>query len=510
MQCKHAFVVGINPRSSGNQLWHFRSFKQASCPRRPFPRACVRVSMRVPEGAQDAIQSSMASTRENLSDQTEPSAHMGEADSSKIVSIKKQVEFWFSPSNLRRDWYLRRQMDSEGWMDPAVFLNFNRLKQMNASLADVVEACRLSPLFEVTSPEASGFSFGDNLGQTRVRRSMDLPPWSEHNLEEMQLSIIAHGVPTTATVDTLREIFEVYGEVTYMWISKSSPKSSHRHAIISFQSDAVASSALNSFKSNIPPGAESMSVESKLSWDAAKAARKSSSAVVEVDGLAPESTWRQVWNELLRLAKTIGLDILYFLYRNGESKCHVTFYDRAAAEKAVESFISGDSHICDCAVTGRILTDPVELEDYWKKALLQMLERQKRKAKQGSGRPEGSETPQRVIVRINNLADGLDWKTLKATLENFGPVVFLNFQAGAKHCHARFTDTETAQAAVSKLSGQSSDGLLGAQVEASILRGEEEKQYWRNAQDIRKRKAAKRVSLDESSSTVSDQEQESS
>ncbi|VDQ13739.1 unnamed protein product [Trichobilharzia regenti] len=41
--------------------------------------------------------------------------------------ILHQVEFYFSADNLARDIYLRRQMDSDGWVDVNVIAKFNRV-----------------------------------------------------------------------------------------------------------------------------------------------------------------------------------------------------------------------------------------------------------------------------------------------------------------------------------------------------------------------------------------------
>ncbi|VDP00146.1 unnamed protein product [Schistosoma mattheei] len=55
--------------------------------------------------------------------------------------ILHQVEFYFSPDNLAKDVYLRRQMDSDGWVDVNVIAKFNRVASLCTDLNDILEVC---------------------------------------------------------------------------------------------------------------------------------------------------------------------------------------------------------------------------------------------------------------------------------------------------------------------------------------------------------------------------------
>nr|CAH8838411.1 unnamed protein product [Trichobilharzia regenti] len=68
--------------------------------------------------------------------------------------ILHQVEFYFSADNLARDIYLRRQMDSDGWVDVNVIAKFNRVASVCKDLNDILEAIRVSPLLDVDVPNA--------------------------------------------------------------------------------------------------------------------------------------------------------------------------------------------------------------------------------------------------------------------------------------------------------------------------------------------------------------------
>ncbi|WRT64807.1 uncharacterized protein IL334_001742 [Kwoniella shivajii] len=60
-----------------------------------------------------------------------------------------QVEYYFSMQNLAMDFFLRQQMDSEGWIDIAMIASFNRLKSLTPEVSIVKECMMLSALLEV-------------------------------------------------------------------------------------------------------------------------------------------------------------------------------------------------------------------------------------------------------------------------------------------------------------------------------------------------------------------------
>ncbi|KAK4685331.1 la-related protein 1, partial [Tremellales sp. Uapishka_1] len=63
--------------------------------------------------------------------------------------ILGQVEFYFSMQNLAMDFFLRQQMDSEGWIEISTIASFNRVKSLTPDPALVKEVMLLSSLLEV-------------------------------------------------------------------------------------------------------------------------------------------------------------------------------------------------------------------------------------------------------------------------------------------------------------------------------------------------------------------------
>ncbi|WVQ83364.1 hypothetical protein IAT38_005505 [Cryptococcus sp. DSM 104549] len=60
-----------------------------------------------------------------------------------------QVEYYFSMQNLAMDFFLRQQMDSEGWIDISMIASFNRVKSLTPDIAVVRECMTLSSFLEV-------------------------------------------------------------------------------------------------------------------------------------------------------------------------------------------------------------------------------------------------------------------------------------------------------------------------------------------------------------------------
>lgn len=61
--------------------------------------------------------------------------------------ILHQVEFYFSPDNLAKDVFLRRQMDSDGWVKVSVIAKFNRVKSLSSDIQEILEVSYFCVLY---------------------------------------------------------------------------------------------------------------------------------------------------------------------------------------------------------------------------------------------------------------------------------------------------------------------------------------------------------------------------
>lgn len=65
------------------------------------------------------------------------------------VAIMKQVEWYFQPANLEKDYFLRQNMDSRGYVDADILANFNRLSAHGITSTEIVTCCRASTVVKV-------------------------------------------------------------------------------------------------------------------------------------------------------------------------------------------------------------------------------------------------------------------------------------------------------------------------------------------------------------------------
>jgi lupus La protein len=109
------------------------------------------------------------------------------------AKILKQVEFYFSDSNLPKDKFLKGLVDKdpEGWVELSVIGSFARMKQLTTDNAVVVEALKDSKLVQVSEDG------------TKVKRTTPLP----ENTDSLPRSSYAKGIPADATLDAVEEFF---------------------------------------------------------------------------------------------------------------------------------------------------------------------------------------------------------------------------------------------------------------------------------------------------------------
>lgn len=63
--------------------------------------------------------------------------------------VKKQIEYYFSEENLMKDFFLRRKMDSEGYLPVTLIASFHRLQALTTDLTMILAAVRSSDKLEL-------------------------------------------------------------------------------------------------------------------------------------------------------------------------------------------------------------------------------------------------------------------------------------------------------------------------------------------------------------------------
>ena len=129
----------------------------------------------------------------SVTENAETSAPQPEANHAEI---KKQIEFYFSDSNLKGDKFLREKINADPFVDLAILSTFSRMKTLNPSLdiAVLKEALKDSENLELSQ---------DGL---KVKRKIEFKPQS---LKDCQ-KYIASNIPLTATLDELMSLFQPF------------------------------------------------------------------------------------------------------------------------------------------------------------------------------------------------------------------------------------------------------------------------------------------------------------
>jgi len=115
--------------------------------------------------------------------------------------VRRQLDFYFSDANLRRDKFMRATVDAgEGFVELATLLTFNRLKAMKVTEASqLVEAIKKSEMLEL------------NEDGTKVRRDFAKAPKEE--MDPVARTIYVEGLPLAFGIDEIAKFFAYYGHV---------------------------------------------------------------------------------------------------------------------------------------------------------------------------------------------------------------------------------------------------------------------------------------------------------
>lgn len=110
-----------------------------------------------------------------------------------------QLEYYFTTQNLVRDFFLRQQMDSDGWVDIPVFTTFNRVKALSVDVYLLRDVFSMSQLVEVfffagnqePSQKEEGVLQKESLDMSQVQKEIDIIASNTNPVGKVRL---AHGV----------------------------------------------------------------------------------------------------------------------------------------------------------------------------------------------------------------------------------------------------------------------------------------------------------------------------
>jgi len=150
--------------------------------------------------------------------------------------IAKQLDFYFSDSNLPKDKHLQTLMKAnDGWVPIDNICSFGRMKAMNATKDLVVNA--------VTNKKCENVEC--NGDRTKVRRSTPLPDEKKLNEDVILRSIYAKGWSKDSTIEAISEYFTTRGfGVRSVRLRRDAAKNFKGSAFIEFNTADVLTSVL--------------------------------------------------------------------------------------------------------------------------------------------------------------------------------------------------------------------------------------------------------------------------
>lgn len=116
--------------------------------------------------------------------------------------IIRQIEYYFSENNLRRDKFMSQKIaeNDNGWIDISVLLTFNRLKSITEDATEIVDAMDKSPHGIV--------QISEDRKQLRRHPENPLPEFNETRRKEVQgRTAYAKGFPLDSSLSTLIDFF---------------------------------------------------------------------------------------------------------------------------------------------------------------------------------------------------------------------------------------------------------------------------------------------------------------
>lgn len=321
------------------------------------------------------------------------------------AQIKRQVEFYFSDSNYRKDTFLRAaaESDAEGFVPITVLLTFNKLKSLTTSVAEVAEAIADSDALVL------------NAAKDKVKRSVPLPDVDT----SAERTLYVKGYPTDdadVTIESITEYFSAFGKVNMVKLRKTLEKTFKGSVLVEFGSVAEMEAALKA--THEYNGKPFVQVSTFADWnnerqafqnkrkrksdgDAAEAEDKEdeelqfeSGLVFRVTGVPPAATALQ----LKQFFKEVTEDVKFVdLTEGGSAVLRVANKDAAAkiASKAAEGFelaLEGSDE--KFPLTANALEGAEETQ-YWSKFRDTMRGRGGDKRNGGRGRGRGGKRQRR-------------------------------------------------------------------------------------------------------------------
>jgi len=150
------------------------------------------------------------------------------------TDLKKQMEFYLSDANLRKDRYFGHLMQTSNCISVETFLNCNKIKNLTTNAEDIIRAIESSNVLAVSDCK------------TKIFR---IKPIEEKQPEDIErCTVYVEQLPPKADHDWVKLMFEKYGSVAYVSLPKFKSGTIKRFAFVEFDNEESANKVLEEYK----------------------------------------------------------------------------------------------------------------------------------------------------------------------------------------------------------------------------------------------------------------------
>eukprot|EP00514_Thraustochytrium_sp_LLF1b_P010021 CAMPEP_0184550580 /NCGR_PEP_ID=MMETSP0199_2-20130426/20875_1 /TAXON_ID=1112570 /ORGANISM="Thraustochytrium sp., Strain LLF1b" /LENGTH=374 /DNA_ID=CAMNT_0026945493 /DNA_START=72 /DNA_END=1193 /DNA_ORIENTATION=- len=239
------------------------------------------------------VEKSTEETKEESAQQEQPAEPL---EKEQLEKVTKQLEFYLSDGNLRRDPFLQTQLEeNDQHVAIAVLLTFNLLKRLTTNPADIVAAVEASSKLEL------------NETKDMIKRKLPFEKKEGDDEKAIKASIFAAGFPSDATIEMCRKPFvDLVGADNVVFVKMRRNKRGFQGSVfVEFIDEATAKSVLQK-KEELKTGDKLLEdVQPMNEWVTKELARQATEdkpeelekgLMVKVEGLAEDLEWMVIKN----------------------------------------------------------------------------------------------------------------------------------------------------------------------------------------------------------------------
>lgn len=425
-------------------------------------------------------------------------------DEETVKKIIRQVEFYFSDSNLPKDGFLRKTVEEseDGLVSLALICSFSRMRShLDLGVAKTEDISDDTVQSVAEALKASSFLKISEDGKKVGRVSALAKP--EEVIEQIDVrTVAASPLEYSVKLEDVESFFGQHGKVNSVRLPRhvADKRMFCGTALVEFSNEE---DAANILKKNLVYGGVELELKPKKDFDVERANEEK-----EVELNPPRSGPNGKNNSKSELDYPKGLIIAFKLKRiSAESSTEQNGNHKLATESITAPKTEGneDTTKDNVEVTDEKVTEDIKDEDNNEKG-------KKKDAEDGSGEtdvqnPEvavksmdiptedGEQAPAEEKLSIAACKDNKDIvmrEDLKSVFQKFGTVKFIDFTIGAESGYIRFENEEAAQKARAAGVLAEEGGLAVKNFIAALdpVTGDAEREYWsmfRNNQQDKRR-----------------------